>query len=146
MNNLLFGKFNILLFILGAVCVIIGSILPDADIEDGKSKIFFWFFPIAIIARISEYPLSWILRKPAKHRGVLHHPVGIIFSSAIAATFMIAVLYFMSMLTIHAIIYIYIIIFLSQIMHLLEDAFADYFAAAMIVAAVILIAYFQFLK
>jgi len=68
--------YNFMILGIAFVCVAVGSILPDADIEDGKSRVFYGiFFPIAVIVRLFEYPLAFALKKQAKHRGVLHHPI-----------------------------------------------------------------------
>lgn len=131
--------YNILILTLAFVCVIIGSILPDADMDGGKSKVFHSvFFPLALIVRLTEYPLALLTGKQAKHRGVLHHPIGILFSSIIVIIFLSIILYFTGLFSFAILIYLYIITAASQFLHILEDAFSDYLIYFIAIMAVII--------
>ncbi len=135
---------NFVVFILALTCIIIGSILPDTDMDEGKSKIFHSIFlPVAIIVRFAEYPLALFLKKEAKHRGVLHHPVGIFFSSIIVLAFALGLLYLLHMITFQIILYLYLIILLSQLMHLAEDIFSSFWIYFVVVVLLVGIAFLR---
>lgn len=140
--NFIFEDINLIIVGFGVLCVIIGSILPDADIEDGKSKIFYMFFPIAIVVRLLEYPLAFMFNKRAKHRGVLHSHVGIVFSSLIAVMILSVVLYFIKELSLLVVVYMYILTFLSQELHLFEDKFSDNWIYIIIIIVLVIVSYF----
>ena len=142
---LLKDNYNYLILGIAFICVIIGSILPDADVKDGKSKIFYGIFlPFALVVRIVAYPLAFLLKKQAKHRGVLHHPLGILFSSVIVIIFLSIILYFTGLFSFTLMFYFYIITVASQFLHILEDAFSDYFIYFIIILAIIIFLIIRF--
>jgi hypothetical protein len=141
------NEYNFIIITLAFACVIIGSILPDADMTDNKSKVLHGvFLPIGLIVRLFEYPLAFVLGEKAKHRGVLHHPLGILFSSLIVLVFLSVILYFLGLLSFIVIIYFYIITAASQFLHILEDAFSDYFIYFVIILAIIVFLIIKFGK
>ena len=140
-------EYSVITIAIAFACVIVGSILPDADMTDGKSKVLHGIFlPIGLLIRLFEYPLAFFLDKRAKHRGVLHNPIGILFSSLIIIIILSVILYFIGIFSFMAIIYFYLLIAASQLLHVLEDAFSDYIIYFIIILAIIVFFVIKFGK
>ena len=114
-----------LLILFGGVAFFfLGAILPDSDSEDNNSLIYHtYFFPMAFIVGIFEYPISKILKRDIGHRQSLHTFMGV-FISSILLTSSIYLLYFLvsgdpfNILVPHI---WFISLFFGQLLHLVED-------------------------
>ncbi|MFH0875566.1 MAG: metal-dependent hydrolase [archaeon] len=108
------------------VMVMVGAILPDADIRDGNSKIFHSiFFPLAWIFRFIEIILSFVEGKPERHRGILHSPLGVILATLclFGPIFLFALPFGIKYIGYIIVAYIFLVV--GQMIHLIQDHLSD---------------------
>jgi hypothetical protein len=119
---------NAVTIIFGLILYYLGLILPDSDVKDGKSRIFFGtFFIFGWINRLLEYPLAILLNRKAGHRESLHTIVGIFLSSVLFSIIFFVLIFFIESLS-HignisnlTFVFLFFCVFLGQLMHLLCD-------------------------
>ena len=123
------------------ICIIIGSLIPDADCngEPTLSRkyniVYLLMKPIYksvvwITASLSKKYPKHIYSKVEEHRGILHSLVGVFFSSFILSILLAILLfissYFVEVLNPQNIVYVFIFgvigLLLGQILHLAEDS------------------------
>lgn len=128
--------------ILFPFCIVIGSLLPDADCN-GKPSLYYkyksvfflmrpiYMFILSLIKQfVKKYP-DYIFEVEEEHRGILHSLTGVFLSSfclSLIFSFVISILlYFSDLFTLKNIFYIFISGFcgllLGQILHLIEDSY-----------------------
>ena len=108
----------------GIALYFLGAILPDADSSDRGSRVFYtWFFPLAWIVRLLEYPLSLALKREVKHRGSLHTVAGILVSSLVVVLVTSSLYYWLISDTFFVAVplFWFFCLFIGQCLHLLED-------------------------
>jgi len=138
---ILFYEFPIYIAAVFPVCIIIGSLTPDADCG-GKSELYYkhqgvyllmkpihWFILLLTQKLVKKYPNQF---DPVKeeHRGMLHSLIGVFLSSFLLSIsfsiFALILLYFSEIFPLSNVFYIFIFGFIGllfgQILHLAEDS------------------------
>ncbi len=123
-ESVLFINLNILTLVLGVLLYFIGVILPDSDIEDRKSRIFYSYALVfGWIARVMEHPLSSLLKRSIGHQQALHTITGIFFTSLVISLVISFVPYMFEMFQFYTIPYLFFCLFFGQTVHLLGDLY-----------------------
>lgn len=111
-----------------------GSLIPDADCG-GKSKLYYdmpYIYQMMI-------PIQWVVTKTFQllyrktdmkleyvsdneHRGIMHAPVGILFTSILFVLIALLIMVFLKNISIVLLFVIFFGLFLGQILHILEDS------------------------
>lgn len=119
---ILLMKLNYITLIIGVVLYFVGVVLPDSDIEDGKSRVFYSYaFLFGWFAKLLETPLSLLLKRPTGHQQSLHTLVGITITSISITTLIALIIYFVNLFQLFTAPYIFACLFVGQIVHLLGD-------------------------
>jgi hypothetical protein len=121
-TKFLLSHINIITIIFGIILYYLGLILPDSDVKDGKSRIFFGtFFIFGWINKILEYPLAILLSRKVGHRESLHTIIGIFLSSLVFTFIFSCLVYLFGNYQEFTIPFLFCCIFTGQLMHLLCD-------------------------
>ena len=126
---LFFLNFDIGVLLVFLAAVFLGSLLPDAD-ADGN--------PAISRARPLYYALRLLVIKPVVlffrifvrarhdvedlHRGIMHSPIGILFSTAFVVGLLGAIMYFAHAVSWWRLGMVFVGIYVGQLMHMLEDS------------------------
>lgn len=97
-----------------------GTLLPDSDMRG--SKIFRFFFPIALINWFLGLILSLLNFKFFRHRGVLHKPLGVILSSFFVGSLFYGLLFIIFGVSFNVFFLFVTSLLLGQILHLIFDS------------------------
>jgi membrane-bound metal-dependent hydrolase YbcI (DUF457 family) len=122
-----------------SICVIIGSLLPDADCN--ASTLYYKHQPVYLLMQPIYKLLLWLVKVLVKrypktlysaeeeHRGILHSLFGVFFSSFILSLCLFCftlILWYTEIFSLTTVFYIFILGFVGflsgQILHLIEDS------------------------
>lgn len=119
---MLLTDLKILTLTLGVILYFIGVILPDSDIEDRKSRVFYSYALVfGWIARLMEYPLSSLLKRKIGHHQSLHTITGVFFTSLVISFIVSFIPYMFEVFQLYTTPYLFFCLFLGQVVHLLGD-------------------------
>lgn len=129
------GSNTLTYFITFMIAVFIGSLAPDSDCG-GKATIWYKFREIDFIMKKIASGISVLFNilvskkkinlhyevKKDEHRGVLHSPIGILFSSTILTFLVFIFMLFFSLFNFIILSSIFFGLLIGQFLHILEDS------------------------